>query len=227
MILIFLLLRLQWNRINTEAGEVKETSKGNSSITKNHQSPVQLNSQRLVVHMTTTVSPSTTSHAPPAVANIKENVVKRTEIISGAKSRSLRPSDGTTFSSNVSKNWNNSATNIHRMSCAKLEQQVTFFWSDQKCYSYISFHNGTESFHSHPYHPWGFSAPSDNSSVKPTTLFPISVIRTSPMVKQDSPTPNFNPIQQTTKLNHNSSNPPTASPKDANEGKDLTKIQVV
>lgn len=129
-ILIFLLLRLQWNRINTEAGEVKETSKGNSSITKNHQSPVQLNSQRLVVHMTTTVSPSTTSHAPPAVANIKENVVKRTEIISGAKSRSLRPSDGTTFSSNVSKNWNNSATNIHRMSCAKLEQQVTFLkWS--------------------------------------------------------------------------------------------------
>ncbi|KAL9850107.1 LOW QUALITY PROTEIN: mucin-15 [Geothlypis trichas] len=72
----------------------------------------------------------------------------------------------------------------------------------------------------------GALAPSDNSSVKPTTLFPISVIRTSPMVKQDSPTPNFNPIQQTTKLNPNSSNPPTASPKDANEGAILGSVLI-
>lgn len=106
MTLIFLLVKLQWNKSNTEAGEVKETSKGNSSITENHHSAVQLTSQRFVLHMTITVSPSTISHAAPAAANAKENVMKRTEIISGAKSIPLRSSDGTTFSSNVSKKWN-------------------------------------------------------------------------------------------------------------------------
>lgn len=62
---------------------MKETSKGNSS--ENHQSPLQLTSQRFVLHMTTTVSPSNISHAAPAAASAKKNVMKRTEIISGAK----------------------------------------------------------------------------------------------------------------------------------------------
>ncbi|NXM60037.1 MUC15 protein, partial [Illadopsis cleaveri] len=71
--------------------------------------------------------------------------------------------------------------------------------------------------------------PSDNSSIKPTMLFLINVILTSPMVKQDSPTSNFKDIQQTTKLNHNSSNPTTASPnpKDANKDKNNKEVVTV
>lgn len=230
MTLIFLLVRLQWNKSNTEIGEVKETSKGNSSITENPHSAGQLTSQRFVLHMTTTVSPSTISHAAPAAANTKENIMKRTETISGAKGIRLRSSDGTTFSSNVSQKWNKLRTSFHRSPMSLATFRTTGDFSEViKSAAPTPSCTVTPSHSTVIYTTLGASVlPSDNSSTKPTLLW-VSVTLTSPMAKQDSPTPYFNPIQQTKKLNHNSSNPSTASPnpKDANEGKDLTKVQPV
>ncbi|NXK69392.1 MUC15 protein, partial [Sylvietta virens] len=190
----------------------------------------QLTSLRFVLHMTTTVSPSTIIHAAPAAANAKENVMKRTEIISGAKSIFLKSSDGITFSSNVPKNAiNNSAINMYRSSMSSATFRTTDDFSEvTKSAAAMSTSTWTPSHSTVIYTTLGaLVLPSDNSSIKPTMLFPISVILTSPIVKQDSPTPNFNPIQQTTKLNNNSSKPVTASPnpKDANEVK--TKKEVI
>ncbi|KAM7035032.1 LOW QUALITY PROTEIN: mucin-15 [Acridotheres tristis] len=195
MTLIFLHVRLQWNRSNTEAGE--ETSKGNSSITKNHQSPVQLTSQRFVLQMAITVSPSTISHAASAAANAKENIIKRTEIISGAKSISLSPISLATFRTGDFSEVTKSAAATSTSTVTPSHSTVI--------YTTLG----------------ALVLPSDNSSIKLIMLFPISVILRSPMVKQDSPTSNFNP--QTTKLNHNSRNPSTASPnpKDANKWENL------
>ncbi|NXU09563.1 MUC15 protein, partial [Pardalotus punctatus] len=184
----------------------------------------QSTSQRLLLHMATTLSPSTISHAAPAAANAKENVTKTTEMISGAKSTSLRSSDGTTFSSTVSKNGtSNSVTNFHR----GLMSLATFRTTDDisevtKSAAATSTSTGTPSYSTVTYTTLRASViPSENSSINPTMLVPISVTVTSPMVKQDSPTPNFNPLEQTTKLNHNSSNSSIASPnpKDASEDK--------
>ncbi|NWV82083.1 MUC15 protein, partial [Dasyornis broadbenti] len=184
----------------------------------------QLTSQRFVLNMTTAVSPSTISHATPAVANVNENVTKRTEMITEAKSTSLSSSDGTTFSPTVSKNGtNNSATNFHRSLMSLATFRTTNDFSEvTKSAAATSTSTETPSHSTVTYTTPGASVlPSDNPSINPTMLFPISVPLTSPKVKQDSPTTNVNPIQQTTKLNHNSSNSSIASPnpKDASEDK--------
>lgn len=126
---------------------------------------------------------------------------------------------------------NNSATSFHRSPMSLATFRTTGDFSEvTKSAAPTASCTVTPSHSTVIYTTLGASVlPSDNSSIKPTLLFPISVTVTSPMVKQDSPTPYFNPIQQTTKVNHNSSNPSTASPnpKDASEGKDLTKVQLV
>lgn len=125
---------------------------------------------------------------------------------------------------------NNSATNFHRSPRSLATFRTTGDFSEvTKCAAATSISTVTPSHSTVIYASLGTSVlPSDNSSIKPI-MFLISVTLTSPLVKQHSPTPNFNPIQQTTKLHHNSSNPSTASPnpKDANEGNDLTKVQLV
>ncbi|NXM27545.1 MUC15 protein, partial [Oxyruncus cristatus] len=185
---------------------------------------VKPTSQRLVPYRTTAVNPSVTSDAAATAASANENGTKRTEIVSGANTTSLRFSDGTTFSSSVSKDGtNNSATNFHRSPTTLATFRTTGDFSGvTRSVAATSTSTAT------PRHstvtsiaPGDVELPSDNSSINPTTLNPTSVTLTSPPVKQDSPTPNFNPIQQTTKLNYNSTNPSTASPnpKDANEDK--------
>lgn len=123
---------------------------------------------------------------------------------------------------------NNSTTNIHRSPLSSATFRTTGDFSEvSKSAAATSTSTVTPSHSTVIYTTLRVLVlPSDNSSIKPTMLFLISVILTLPMVKQDSPTPNFNHIHQTTKLNHNFSNPTTASPnpKDANEGKDLTKV---
>ncbi|NWV22113.1 MUC15 protein, partial [Origma solitaria] len=184
----------------------------------------QPTSQRFVLHMTTALSPSTISHAAPAATNAEENVTKTTEIITGAKSTSLRSPDGTTFSSTVSENGtNNSATNFYRSLMSLATFRTTDGFSEViKSAAATSTSTLTPSHPTVTYTTVGASVlPRKNSSVNPTTLLPISVTLTSPMAKQDSPTPNLNPLQQTTKLNRNSSNLSIASPnpKDAREDK--------
>ncbi|NXK41820.1 MUC15 protein, partial [Piprites chloris] len=181
-------------------------------------------SERSVPHRTTAVNPSVTSDAAATVANANENVTKRTEIISGANTTSLRVSVGTTLSSNVSKDeTNNSTTNYHRSPTTLATSRTTGDFSGAIKNVAASSTSTVTPSHSTVTSstPGDLELPSDNSSINPTRLFPISVTLTSPTVNQDSPTPNFNPIQQTTKLSHNSSNPSTASPnpKDANEDK--------
>ncbi|NWR29303.1 MUC15 protein, partial [Tachuris rubrigastra] len=168
------------------------------------------------------INPSVTSAAAATAAN--QNVTKRIEKISGTNTTSLRVSVGTPLSSNVSKDGTNSSTtNYHRSPTTLATYRTTGDFS-----GVIKSVAATSTSTVTPSHstvtsitPGDLELPSDNSSVNPTTLFPISVTLTSPTVKQNSSTPNFNPIQQTTKLNYNSSNPSTASPnpKDANEDK--------
>ncbi|NWS11040.1 MUC15 protein, partial [Pachyramphus minor] len=175
------------------------------------------------------INPSVTSDAAATAANAKENVTKRTEMIIGANTTSLF-SDGTT--SNVSKDGtNNSTTNYHRRQTTSATFRTTGVFSGvTKSVAATSTSTVTPS-HSTvtSITPGDLELPSDNFSINPTTLFPTSVTLTSAPVKQDSPSPNFNPIQQTTKLNYNSSNPFTASPnpKDANEDKTNIKGVIV
>ncbi|NWQ62651.1 MUC15 protein, partial [Neopipo cinnamomea] len=185
---------------------------------------VKPTSQRFFPHRTTAVNPSVTSDAAATAANANENVTKRTEMISGANTSSLRVSVGTTLSSSVSKDGtNNSTINYHRSPTTLATYRTTADFSGMiKSIAATSTSTVTPSDSTVTSITRGdLELPTDNSSVNPTTLFPISVTLTSPTVKKDSPTPNFNPIQQTTKLNYNSSNPSTASPnpKDANEDK--------
>ncbi|NWV44197.1 MUC15 protein, partial [Grantiella picta] len=184
---------------------------------------VQPTSQRFVLHMTTTVSPSTISHTAPAATNANENVTKTPEMISETKSTSLRSSDVTTFSSTVPKNeTNNSVTNSHRSQMSLATFRTTDDFSEvTKSAAATSTSTVTPSHSTATYTTLGASVlPSENSSINPTTSFHISVTLTSPMEKQDGSTPNFNPIQ-TTKLDLNSSNLSIASPnpKDASEDK--------
>ncbi|NWU77179.1 MUC15 protein, partial [Onychorhynchus coronatus] len=184
---------------------------------------VKPTSQRSVLHRTTAVNPSVTSDAASTDVNANENVTKRTEMITGANITFLF-SDGTTVSSNVSKDGtNNSNTNFHRSPTTLATFRTTGDFSGvTKSVAATSTSTVTPS-HSTvtSITPGDLELPSNNSSINPTTLFPTSVTVTSPTVKQDSPTPNFNPIHQTTKLNYNSSNPSSAppNPKDANEDK--------
>ncbi|NWU15584.1 MUC15 protein, partial [Cephalopterus ornatus] len=185
---------------------------------------VKPTSQSFVPRRTTAVNSSVTSDAAATAARANENVTKTMEMVSGANTTSLRFSDGTALSSNVSKDGtNNSTTNFYRSPTTLATFRTTGDLSGvTKSVAATSASTVTPS-HSTvtSITPGDMELPSDNSSINPTTLFPSSVTLTSPMVKQDSPTPNFNLIQQTTKLNYNSSNPSTASPnpKDANEDK--------
>ncbi|NXI52102.1 MUC15 protein, partial [Chloroceryle aenea] len=186
---------------------------------------VQPASLRFVRPVITAINASTISHAAPTTASAKENVMKRKEMNGHPTSTLPRSTDGTTLSSRVTTvsedGINNSATNFNKIPTPL----ATFSTMDDfsgVTRSAASTSTVTPSNSAVTYSTLLAAAlPSDNSSVNPTTLLPTSIAPTSPMVKQDSPSTNFDPIQQTTKLNHNFSNPSTASPntKDANEGK--------
>uniref|UniRef100_A0A8B9M5L2 Mucin 15, cell surface associated n=1 Tax=Accipiter nisus TaxID=211598 RepID=A0A8B9M5L2_9AVES len=226
MIFIFLLVRLQWNKSNTEGRKVNETNNGNSTITDNNRSTVQPASQRFVLPTSVAINPPTISHAPPTTANAKENVAKRTEMSSRPNSTPLRSTDGTTLSSNVTRvskeGINNSATNFNRIptSFATFTTMGDFYGVTRSAAatsaSTATPRNSPVTYST----PSAATLPSDNSSVNPTASSPTSITLTSPTVKRDSPTPEFNPIQQTTELNHNFSNStPSSNSKDANEDK--------
>ncbi|KAM9266576.1 mucin-15 [Cariama cristata] len=227
MIFIFLLVRLQWNKSNPEGRKLNETNNGNNSITDNNQSTVQPTPQSFFLPVTTAINPSTISHAAPTTANAKKNVTKRTEMSSHPNSTHPRSTDGTTLPSNVTMvakdGINNSATNFNRIPTSL----VTFTRMDDfsgvtksaaaTSASTVTPRNSTVTYST----PSAAALPSDNSAINPTALFPTGITLTSPSVKQNSPTLNFNSIQQTTELNHNFSNPSTASSnsKDGNEDK--------
>ncbi|NWR83229.1 MUC15 protein, partial [Furnarius figulus] len=178
-------------------------------------------SQRLVPSRTTATNPSTISDAAPTAANAKENVTKRTEVTSGANSTSPRFSDSTTLSSDGT---NNSTTNFYRSPTSFATFRTTGDSSGvTKSAAATPTSIGTPSHSTVTYSiPGAFVLPSDNSPTNLTMLYPVTVTPTLTTVKQDSPTPNFNPIQQTTKLNYNSSNTSSTAvpnPKDASEAK--------
>ncbi|XP_065538846.1 mucin-15 [Lathamus discolor] len=226
-IFIFLLVRLQWNKSNTEG--VKENGAGdrNGSITDNNWSTVQSTSQRLILTMTTAINPSIVSHAAPATANVKENVAENTEISSQPNSTPTTSTDGTTLSSvatTVSKDGiNNSATTFNRIPVSLVTLTTTGDLS-RLTKSAAATSTSTEKSGNCTVTcstPSAAVLPSDNSSVNATTLFPTSVALTSPTVKEESTTTNSSTILQATELNHNFSNSSTALPdsKDANADK--------
>ncbi|NXK08917.1 MUC15 protein, partial [Herpetotheres cachinnans] len=186
----------------------------------------QPTSQRFILPMTTTKNPSTVNHA----AAITTSTIKRTETSSWPNSTPLNSTDGTTLSSNVitvSKDGiSNSATNFDRTptSLATFTKMADSSGvtksAEATSASTVTPSNSTVTYSTSS----AAALPSDNSSLNPTMLFPTSTTLISPTVKQDSPTPNFNPIQQTTELNHNFSNASTASSnsKDASEDKTYT-----
>ncbi|NXS59208.1 MUC15 protein, partial [Brachypteracias leptosomus] len=179
-----------------------------------------------LLSITTAINPSTVSHSAPT-ANAKGDVRRRTEKSSWPGRTPPGSTDGTTFSSKatmVSKDGiNNSATKVNQVPTSLVTLTTVGDTSGvtkgaaATSASTVTPSNSTVTYST----PLATPLPSDNSSTNPTTVFPTTIALTSPMVKQDSPTVNFNPIQQTTELNHNSSNSSTASPnsKDANEGK--------
>ncbi|NXN75432.1 MUC15 protein, partial [Himantopus himantopus] len=169
---------------------------------------------------------STISRAAPTTASAQETVTERTEMSSWPNSTPPRSADVTTSSSNVTMASKggiaNSATNFSRIPTSLATFTTTGDFSGvTRSAAAASTSTATPSNSTVTYStPSAAALPSDNASTNPTALFPTSVTLTSPTMK-DSPTPNFNPIQQTTVLNHNFSNPSTASPnsKDANEEK--------
>ncbi|NXQ94496.1 MUC15 protein, partial [Sagittarius serpentarius] len=196
---------------------------------------VQPTSQRFVLPMTTAINPSTIGHAAPTTANAKENVTKRTETSSRPNGTPLRSTDGTTLSSNVTMvskdRINNSATNFNGFptSSATFTTMGDFYGVTKSAAatsaSTVTPNNSTVTYST----PLAAALPTENSSINPTVLFPTSISLTSPTVTQDSPTTNFNPIQQTTELSPNSSKPSTASSnsKDANEDKTNKGVIIV
>ncbi|NXG76103.1 MUC15 protein, partial [Baryphthengus martii] len=184
-------------------------------------------SQRFVLSTTTATNASTVSNAAPTTANARENVTKGTEMSSHPANAPLRPTDGTTLSSivtMVSKDGiNNSATDFNKIPTSLATFTTTDNFSGAtKSAAGTSISTVTPSNSRVTYStPLAAALPSDNSSINATMSFPTSIAPASPTVKQDSPSPTFNPIQQTTELNHNFSNPSTASPnaKDTKEGK--------
>ncbi|XP_074774236.1 mucin-15 [Athene noctua] len=226
MIFIFLLVRLQWNKSNTEGKTLGEKSNGSSSVTDNNLAMVQPASQRLDLSMVTTTNPSPVSHVASTTTNAKENVMKTTEMRSWPNSTALRPTDGTTSSSNVtmvSKDGiNNSATNFNRTSLAMFTTMGDFSGVTQSAaaipISAATPRNTTATSHT----PLSAEQPHDNSSINSTTLIPTGITLTSPTAKQDSPTSNFNPTQQTTEQNHNFSNTSTTSSNSKDPREDKT-----
>ncbi|NXN17637.1 MUC15 protein, partial [Indicator maculatus] len=182
--------------------------------------------QRAVLPATTAVNPSVISHVVPITTNAKEKVTERTAMSSWPNSTIPRSTDGTTASSNVmmvSKDGRSSATNFNRIPMP-LATFTTLrdFSGETKSAAVTSTSTATPSNSTVTYStPSAALLPSDKSSINPTTLFPTGLALTSPMVNQDTPTPNFNSTQQATELNHNFSDLSTASPhsKEANEDK--------
>ncbi|XP_010009223.1 PREDICTED: mucin-15 [Nestor notabilis] len=171
------------------------------------------------------MNPSTVSHAAPTMANTEENETERTEMSREPNSTPPRSTDGITLSSSatgVSKDGINSATTFNSIPVPLATFTTGDFPRLTRSAAATSISTETSSNSTVTYStPSAVVLPSDNSSINPTTLFTTSIALTSPMVKQDSTTKNFSPIQQTTELNHNFSNPSTASPdsKDAEEDK--------
>ncbi|NXJ92969.1 MUC15 protein, partial [Corythaixoides concolor] len=186
----------------------------------------QTTSHSSLLPMTMAINPSTIRHTAPT-ANAKENVTKRTEMSSQPNSTPSRSTDGTTLSSNdtvVSKDGlTHSATDFNAMpmSLATFTTMGDFPGVTESAVA-TSTSTVTPSNSTVTYSTTSAAAfPSDNSSINLTALFPTGITLTSLTVKQDSLMPNVNPIQQTTELNHNFSNPSTASSnsKEANEEK--------
>ncbi|NXJ66698.1 MUC15 protein, partial [Rostratula benghalensis] len=189
---------------------------------------VQPASHRFVLSLTTAINPPTTSHAAPTTAKAKENVTKRTEMSSQTKNTPPRSTDGTTLSSSVTMvpkgGINNSATNFSRIPVSPATLTSSGDFSElAKSATTASTSTVTPSNFTFTYStPSTAARPSDNPSINSTRLFPTtSITLTSPTIRKNSTTPNFNPTQQTTELNHNFSNNSTASSnsKDTNEGK--------
>ncbi|XP_068003915.1 mucin-15 [Melanerpes formicivorus] len=224
MIFIFLLAKLQWNKSNTEGTEVNLTKNGNSSITDNYQPTVQTPLQSLALPATTAINPSAISHAVPTAAKAKEKLTERTVTSSWPNSVIPRSTDATTSPSNVmmvSKDGRSSATNFNRIPMSSATITTTGnFSGETKSAAVTSTSTATPSTVIYST-PSAVALPSDNSSFNPTTLFPTGLALTSPLVNQDSPTPDFNSTQQATELNHNFSYLSTPAPhsKDANGDK--------
>ncbi|NWR57305.1 MUC15 protein, partial [Bucorvus abyssinicus] len=183
---------------------------------------VQPASQRSGLSVPTATNPPTISRAAPTTANARASVTTRTEMSSQSNSTTPRSTDGATLSSvvtTVSKDgMNDSATNFSRILTSSVTLTTTGDFSRAtKSAAPTSASTATAGNFTVTYStPLAAPHPSDNSSVNPTGTSLIS-----PTIKQDSPTQNFNPIQQTTELNRNFSSPSTASShsEGANENK--------
>ncbi|XP_030906272.1 mucin-15 isoform X2 [Melopsittacus undulatus] len=226
-IFIFLLVRLQWNKSNTEGMKVNGTGDRNGSVTDKNWSTVQATSQRLVLTMTTAINSSIVIHSAPATANVKENVAETTEASSQPNSTPPMSTDGTTLPSvatTVSKDEiNNSATTFNRITVSLATLTTTGDLSRLSKSTAATSTSTEKSSNSTVTYRTSLAAvlPSDNSSVNATTLFPTSIALTSPIVKEESTTTNSGTILQPTELKHNFSNSSTALPesKDANADK--------
>ncbi|XP_010137542.1 PREDICTED: mucin-15 [Buceros rhinoceros silvestris] len=185
------------------------TASAGPNVMKN-QSGVQPAAQSSDPSAPVTTNPATISHASPATASAGPNVMKILEVSSQPNSTTPRSTDGTILSSNVatvSKDGKN-ATNFNRNSTPSVTLTTTGGFSRvTRSAAPASASTATPGNFTVTYStPLAAMRPSDNSSVNPTGTNP-----TSPTVKQDSPTQNFNPIQQTTEANRNFSSPSTAS----------------
>ncbi|NXP44449.1 MUC15 protein, partial [Heliornis fulica] len=173
---------------------------------------------------TTARNPSATSHAAPT-AHANTSGTQRRGRTTPPRSTPPRPTNGTTSSSDVtmlSKDAINTSVTSFSRRPMSLVTLTTTSDSSGATKSAAATSTSTETASNSPptystlLSP---SLPSGNTSANPTTLLPTGITLTSPMVKQDSPTSNFNPVQQTTEVNL--SNPSAASPnsKDVNEDK--------
>ncbi|NXR10306.1 MUC15 protein, partial [Semnornis frantzii] len=181
---------------------------------------------RSALSATTATDPSANSHVVPTTANTKEEVTEGTVMSSWPNGTAPRSTDSSTLSSNVtvaSKDGRSSATNFNRIPTSLATFTTTGDFSGKtKTAAATSTSTETLSNSTVTYStPSAAPLPSENSSIIPTTLLPTGLALTSPMVKQDSPTPNFNSTQEATELNHDFINLSTASPhsKDAREDK--------
>ncbi|NXF95744.1 MUC15 protein, partial [Eubucco bourcierii] len=179
---------------------------------------------RSVLPVTTATDPSAISHVVSTTTNTKEKVTEGTVMSSWPNSTAPRSTDSSTLSSNVivASKEGSSATNVNRvpMSLATFTT-IGDFSGETKTAAATSTSTGTLSNPTDTYStPSAALLPSENS-INPTTLLPTGLAPTSPVVKQDSPTPNFNSTQEATELNHDFINLSTASPhsKDAREDK--------
>lgn len=231
---MFLLVKLQWNKSSAEGTAVNLTNNENSSVTDNYQSTVPTPPLRSVLPATTARDPSTISHVVPTTANAKEKVTEGTVMSSWPNSTALRATESSTLPSNVtvaSKDGRSSAMNFNTTPMSLvIFTTIGDFPGETKAAAATSTPTVTPSNSTVTYSTSSAALlPSDSSSINPTTLSPTGLALTSPMVKQDSPTPNFNSTQQATELNHDFIDLSTAPPhsQDAREGKHQTVAQLV